>query len=151
MTDKKELAYLDLKNGRVVIELRPDLAPNHVARIKELIGQGYYDGLIFHRVIRGFMAQTGCPEGTGTGGSGQKIKAEFSAEPFVRGTVGMARAMNPDSGDSQFFIMFDEAPHLNNQYTVWGTVTEGMEFVDKIARGEPPREPDQIIKFSLQA
>lgn len=151
MTDKKELAYLDLKDGRVVIELRPDLAPNHVARIKELIGQGYYDGLIFHRVIRGFMAQTGCPSGTGTGGSGQKIKAEFTPEPFVRGTVGMARAANPDSGDSQFFIMFDEAPHLNNQYTVWGTVKEGMEFVDKIARGEPPREPDKIIKFSLQA
>lgn len=151
MTDQKELAYLDLKDGRVVIELRPDLAPNHVARIKELISQGYYDGLIFHRVIRGFMAQTGCPQGTGTGGSGQKIKAEFTAEPFVRGTVGMARSMNPDSGDSQFFIMFDEAPHLNNQYTVWGTVKEGMEFVDKIARGEPPREPDKIIKFSLQA
>jgi cyclophilin family peptidyl-prolyl cis-trans isomerase len=149
MTDKKDIAYLELKDGRVTIQLRPDLAPNHIARIKELIGEGYYDGLKFHRVIKGFMAQTGCPDGTGMGGSGQKINAEFSDEPFVRGTLGMARSMNPNSGDSQFFIMFAPAPHLDGQYTVWGQVTEGMELVDKIAKGEPPREPDAIIKFSL--
>ena len=151
MSDKNPLAYLDLKNGRVTIELRPDLAPQHVARVSELIRTGFYDGLKFHRVISGFMAQTGCPEGSGFGGSGENIKAEFSDTPFVRGTVGMARSMNPDSGDSQFFIMFKEAPHLDGEYTVWGQVTEGMELVDKIARGEPPREPDTIIKFSLAA
>lgn len=149
MTDKNNLAYLDLKNGRVTIELRPDLAPKHVARLKELISSGYYDGLTFHRVIPGFMAQTGCPEGTGYGGSGQKIKAEFSDAPYVRGTCGMARSMNPDSGDSQFFITFDETPHLDGEYTVWGQVVDGMEHVDKIAVGEPPHEPDKIIKFSL--
>ena len=151
MSDKNPLAYLDLKNGRVTIELRPDLAPQHVARVSELIRTGFYDGLKFHRVISGFMAQTGCPEGSGFGGSGENIKAEFSDTPFVRGTVGMARSMNPDSGDSQFFIMFKEAPHLDGEYTVWGQVIEGMEHVDKIARGEPPREPDTIIKFSLAA
>jgi peptidylprolyl isomerase len=146
MTDT---VYLDLKSGRVTIKLRDDLAPKHTARIKELIGSGYYDGLKFHRVIKGFMAQTGCPDGNGMGGSGQKLKAEFSDEPFVRGTCGMARSMNPDSGDSQFFITFDETPHLDGEYTVWGQVIDGMEHVDKIAAGEPPREPDTIIKFSL--
>lgn len=146
MTDT---AYLDLKDGRVTIKLRPDLAPKHVARIKELISSGYYDGLTFHRVIPGFMAQTGCPEGSGMGGSGQKLKAEFSDEPYVRGTCGMARSMNPDSGDSQFFITFDETPHLEGEYTVWGQVVDGMEHVDNIAVGEPPRKPDTIIKFSL--
>lgn len=151
MSDKENTAYLDLKNGRVTIRLRPDLAPKHVARLKELIGQGFYDGLKFHRVIEGFMAQTGCPQGTGMGGSGQKIKAEFTDEPFVRGICGMARAMNPDSGDSQFFITFDDASFLNGEYTVWGQVTEGMEHVDNITRGEPPRNPDTIIKFSLAA
>src|ERR1700722_1292039 len=106
MTDKQDLAYLDLKTGRVTIQLRPDLAPKHVARIKELIGEGYYDGLIFHRAIEGFMAQTGCPERTGRGGSGQKIKPEFTDAPLVRGALGMARSANPNSGDSQFFITF---------------------------------------------
>ncbi len=149
MTDQKDAAHLELKSGRVTIKLRPDLAPLHVARIKELIGSKFYDGLKFHRVIKGFMAQTGCPEGTGTGGSGQKIKAEFSDEPFVRGTLGMARSMSPDSGDSQFFITFGPTPHLDGEYTVWGQVIDGMEHVDQIAVGEPPRQPDRIIKFSL--
>ena len=149
MSDTKDLAYLDLKDGRVTIRLRPDLAPNHVARMKELISQGYYDGLKFHRVIPGFMAQTGCPEGTGYGGSGQKINAEFSDAHFTRGTVGAARSMNPDSADSQFFITFGDTPHLDGQYTVWGEVIDGMEHVDNIAKGEPPRTPDSIVKFSL--
>jgi peptidylprolyl isomerase len=149
MTDKNDTAYLDLKSGRVTIQLRPDLAPKHVARIKELISSGFYDGIVFHRVIEGFMAQTGDPTGTGTGGSGQKIKAEFTDEPFVRGTLGMARSMNPDSGDSQFFITFGPTPHLDGDYTVWGQVTDGMEHVDQIAQGEPPRTPDTIVKFSL--
>jgi peptidylprolyl isomerase len=140
---------LDTTKGRVVIEMRPDLAPGHVARIKELVRQGFYDGIVFHRVIDGFMAQTGCPHGTGTGGSGQKLKAEFNKEPHVRGTVSMARAQNPDSGDSQFFICFEDASFLNNQYTVWGKVTEGMENVDKIKRGEPVRDPDKIIKATM--
>ncbi len=149
MTEDDDIAYLDLKSGRVTIRLRPDLAPKHVARIKELIGEGFYDGLTFHRVIEGFMAQTGCPEGTGMGGSGKKLKAEFTDEPFVRGTCGMARARNPDSGDSQFFITFGETPHLDGEYTVWGEVVDGMDHVDAIEIGEPPEEPDTIIKFSL--
>lgn len=149
MTDTSNLAYLDLKDGRVTIELLPDVAPLHVARMKELISEGYYDGLKFHRVIPGFMAQTGCPDGTGYGGSGEKIKAEFSDTPFVRGTVGAARSMNPDSADSQFFITFDDTPHLNGQYTVWGHVVDGMEHVDNIAVGEPPRNPDTIVTFTL--
>jgi len=136
---------LDTTQGKVVIEMRPDLAPNHVARIKELVQKGFYDGITFHRVIDGFMAQTGCPHGTGTGGSGTKLKAEFNREPHVRGTVSMARAQNPDSGDSQFFICFDDARFLDKQYTVWGKVTEGMENVDKIKRGEPVQNPDKII------
>jgi len=144
-----DTAYLDLKSGRVTIALRPDLAPKHVERVTQLINDGFYDGLAFHRVIDGFMAQTGCPEGTGTGGSGKKIKAEFSDESFTRGTVGMARSANPDSGDSQFFICFDDAPHLDGQYTVWGQVTEGMEHVDALTQGEPPRNPDKIVKFSI--
>lgn len=151
MSDQENNAYLELKDGRVTIELRPDLAPKHVARIKELIGEGFYDGLKFHRVISGFMAQTGCPEGTGMGGSGKKISAEFTDAPFVRGTCGMARAQSLDSADSQFFITFGDTPHLNGSYTVWGQVTEGMELVDKIARGEPPAKPDTIIKFTLAA
>lgn len=149
MSDQKELAYLELKDGRVTIELRPDLAPEHVARVKELIGENFYNGLKFHRVIPGFMAQTGCPDGTGYGGTGQKIKAEFSDTPFARGTVGAARAMSPDSADSQFFITFGDTPHLNGQYTVWGQVIDGMEHVDKIAKGEPPRAPDEIVSFTL--
>jgi len=142
---------LETSKGNVTIEMRPDLAPNHVARIKELVRQGFYDGVVFHRVIEDFMAQTGCPHGTGTGGSGQKLKAEFSNEKHVRGTVSMARAANPDSGDSQFFICFDEAPWLNGQYTVWGAVTEGMENVDQIKRGEPVEDPDKIIKARMAA
>lgn len=149
MTDNDNTAYLDLKSGRVTIKLRPDLAPKHVERIKELIKSGFYDGLTFHRVIPDFMAQTGCPEGTGMGGSGQKIKAEFSDEPYIRGTCGMARSRSPDSGDSQFFITFGPTPHLEGEYTVWGQVIDGMEHVDNIAAGEPPDEPDEIVKFSL--
>ena len=143
--------YLDLDWGRVTIKLRPDLAPKHVERVKELARDGFYDGLKFHRVIEGFMAQTGCPDGTGMGGSGKNLKAEFSKAPFDRGVVGAARAQNPHSADSQFFIMFDEGHFLNGQYTVWGEVTDGMEHVDRIARGEPPRTPDVIKKMSVAA
>ena len=141
---------LDTTRGRVAIAMRPDLAPGHVARIKELVRDGFYDGVAFHRVIDGFMAQTGCPQGTGTGGSGRKLKAEFSKENHVRGTVSMARAQNPDSADSQFFICFTDAPWLNGQYTVWGKVTAGMENVDKIKRGEPVADPDRIISAKLE-
>jgi cyclophilin family peptidyl-prolyl cis-trans isomerase len=140
---------LETTKGPILIALRPDLAPAHVARIKELVGEGFYDGVAFHRVIDGFMAQTGCPQGTGTGGSGKKLKAEFSKEKHVRGTVSMARSQNPDSGDSQFFICFEESPWLNGQYTVWGVVVEGMENVDKIKRGEPVADPDRIVSARL--
>jgi cyclophilin family peptidyl-prolyl cis-trans isomerase len=146
-----EKLVLELTTGPVVILLRPDLAPHHVARIKELAEKGFYDGIVFHRVIEGFMAQTGDPTGTGTGGSGQKIKAEFSSAPFARGTVGMARSSSPDSADSQFFICFAPAPFLNGQYTVWGTVIEGMENVDKIKRGEPPSKPDKIVHARVES
>jgi peptidylprolyl isomerase len=149
--DLENTLYLDLKDGRVTIALRPDLAPGHVARIKELAREGFYDGLLFHRVIDGFMAQTGDPQGNGTGGSGKKLKAEFTREPFKRGTVGMARAQSPDSGDSQFFIMFDDGDFLNGKYTVWGQVTSGMEHVDNITRGEPPGKPDKIVKMEVAA
>ena len=142
---------LETTKGPVTIEMRPDLAPNHVARIKELVRQGFYDGIVFHRVIDGFMAQTGCPQGTGTGGSGKKLKAEFNKEPHVRGTASMARAANPDSGDSQFFICFDAAPFLDGKYTVWGKVSEGIENVDKIKRGEPVQNPDKIVKAQMAA
>jgi peptidylprolyl isomerase len=145
MADTENTLILETTKGPVTIEMRPNLAPNHVARIKELVREGFYDGIVFHRVIDGFMAQTGCPHGTGTGGSGKKLKAEFNAEPHVRGTASMARAANPDSADSQFFICFDDAPFLNKQYTVWGQVTSGMENVDKIKRGEPVDDPDKII------
>ncbi len=148
--------FLDLKYGRVVIELRPDLAPNHVKRVKELTRQGFYDGLKFHRVIAGFMAQTGDPRGDGTGGSGQKLKAEFSREPHVRGTLSMARAQSPDSADSQFFIVFRAAAHLDGQYTVWGRVAQGMEFVDMIKKGDERRngavaDPDTIVRMQVAA
>lgn len=149
--DLENTLYLDLAYGRVVIEMRPDLAPNHVARIKELVRQGFYNGHNFHRVIDGFMAQTGDPTGTGRSGSGQHINAEFTKEPFTRGTVGMARAGDPHSADSQFFIMFDNGSFLNGQYTVWGKVTSGMEYVDMIKRGEPPANPDRIIKLQVAA
>ena len=149
MAKPEDTLTLVTTKGKVVIAMRPDLAPNHVARIKELVKQGFYDSIVFHRVIDGFMAQTGCPHGTGTGGSGKKLKAEFSKEKHVRGTVSMARAQSPDSGDSQFFICFDDASFLNNQYTVWGKVTSGMENVDKIKRGEPVKDPDKILKASM--
>lgn len=154
--DLENTLYLDLKDGRVVIEMRPDVAPNHVARIKELTREGFYDGLKFHRVIEGFMAQTGDPRGDGTGGSGKKLKAEFSQVPFERGTVGMARSQSPDSGDSQFFIMFEPSSHLNGQYTVWGQVVSGMEHVDSIKRGHPAmngtvQNPDVIVKMQVAA
>ena len=136
---------LETTKGSVTIRLRPDLAPNHVARIKELATSGFYNGVPFHRVIDGFMAQTGDPTGTGMGGSGQKLKAEFNIEPHVRGVCSMARAQNPDSGDSQFFICFGDARFLDRQYTVWGQVIDGMENVDKIKRGEPVQNPDKII------
>ncbi|HUD50572.1 peptidylprolyl isomerase [Parvibaculum sp.] len=150
-TDLENTLYLDLKDGRVVIELRPDLAPKHVARIKELTREGFYNGVVFHRVIDGFMAQGGDPTGTGSGGSGKKLPAEFSSEPHVRGVCSMARAQDPNSGDSQFFIVFDDARFLDKQYTVWGKVTSGMEFVDKIKRGEPVRDPDRIVKMQVAA
>ena len=153
--DAENTLYLDLKDGRVVIELRPDLAPKHVARIKELVREKYYDGLKFHRVIDGFMAQTGCPNGTGTGGSGTKLKAEFNAAKHVRGTCSMARAQSPDSADSQFFICFDTASYLDRQYTVWGQVVEGMDFVDNIKKGAPRsgavEDPDCIVKLRVAA
>ena len=151
MADTENTLILETTQGPVTIEMRPDLAPGHVARIKELVHEGFYDGIVFHRVIEGFMAQTGCPQGTGTGGSGKKLKAEFNKEPHVRGTTSMARAASPDSGDSQFFICFDEAAFLNNQYTVWGKVTDGMENVDKIKRGEPVKDPDKIVKAHMAA
>ena len=150
-TRSGDTLILETTKGRVAIALRPDLAPNHVARIVELVRDGFYDGLKFHRVIDGFMAQTGCPKGTGTGGSGQKLKAEFSDAKHRKGTVSMARAQDPNSGDSQFFICLDEAPWLNKQYTVWGNVIEGMENVDKIQKGEPPRDPDKILSIRVAA
>jgi len=150
MTQTDETLVLETTQGRVAIAMRPDLAPQHVARIKELVREGFYDGVAFHRVIDGFMAQTGCPQGTGTGGSGRKLKAEFSKESHVRGTVSMARAQSPDSGDSQFFICFGDAPWLNGQYTVWGKVTEGMENIDKMKRGEPVSNPDRIVSAKLK-
>jgi peptidylprolyl isomerase len=141
---------LETTQGPVVIEMRPDLAPGHVAHIKKLVEEKFYDGIVFHRVIDGFMAQTGCPLGTGTGGSKYpNLKAEFTAEPHVRGTVSMARAQNPDSANSQFFICFSDARFLDKQYTVWGKVTSGMENVDKIKRGEPVKDPDKIVSATL--
>ena len=147
--DLENTLYLDLKDGRVTIALRPDLAPKHVARIKELARQGFYDGLTFHRVIEGFMAQGGCPRGDGTGGSGQNLPQEFSREPHVKGVCSMARAASPNSADSQFFICFDDARFLDGQYTVWGEVIEGMEHVDALPKGEPPRSPGKIVKATV--
>jgi peptidylprolyl isomerase len=148
--DPENLLILETSQGTVVVAMRPELAPRHVARIRQLVREGFYDGVVFHRVIDGFMAQTGDPTGTGTGGSGVKLKAEFSGEPHVRGTVSMARSQSPDSADSQFFICFEDAPWLNNQYTVWGTVVEGMQNVDKIKRGEPVADPDQILSAKIK-
>lgn len=153
--DAENSLLLKLKDGDVIIEMYGDDAPNHVARIKELVRQGFYNGLKFHRVIDGFMAQTGCPYGTGTGGSGKKLKAEFNRNPHKRGTVSMARSMMPDSADSQFFICFADCPWLDGQYTVWGEVTSGMEYVDMIKRGEGANgevsTPDEIISMSVIA
>ena len=154
--DPENTLFLDLKDGRVVIEMRPDLAPGHIARIKELVRQRFYDGLVFHRVIGAFMAQTGDPKGNGTGGSGTRLKAEFSREPFARGTVGMARSSDPDSADSQFFICFARTSHLDGQYTVWGQVTDGMQFVGQIKRGDSSRngevtDPDKIVRMQVAA
>ena len=153
MADELNTLGLNLDSGGdVVIRLRPDLAPGHVERIKQLAGEGFYDGVVFHRVIDGFMAQGGDPTGTGTGGSSYpNLKAEFSREPHVRGTASMARSSSPNSANSQFFICFADAGFLDNQYTVWGNVVEGMEFVDKLPKGEPPRTPGKIVKASLRA
>ncbi len=149
--DPENTLLLETTQGSVSIALRPDLAPNHCARIKELAREKFYDGIVFHRVIDGFMAQTGCPQGTGTGGSGQNLSSEFNDEPHVRGTTSMARAASPDSADSQFFICFDDTPFLNGEYTVWGKVVDGMENVDKIKRGEPVNDPDSIISMRVAA
>jgi peptidylprolyl isomerase len=151
MSDSENTLILETTQGPVSIKMRPDLAPGHVERIKELVRAGFYDGIAFHRVIDGFMAQTGCPHGTGTGGSGKRLKAEFNREPHRRGTVSMARAQSPDSADSQFFICFEEAAFLNGQYTVWGEVIAGMENVDKIKRGEPVHSPDRILSARMAA
>jgi len=147
--DKENHLILELEYGPVHINMRPDLAPNHVGRIRDLVRDKFYDGIVFHRVIDGFMAQTGDPTGTGTGGSGQKLAAEFSDAPHVRGVCSMARAQDPDSADSQFFICFDDARFLDGQYTVWGEVVEGMEHVDRIKRGEPVPDPDKIISMRM--
>ena len=162
MSDAKEqdlenTLYLDLKDGRVVINLRPDLAPNHVERIKELVREGFYDGVVFHRVIDGFMAQGGDPTGSGMGGSGKKLEEEFSrVAKHVRGTCSMARSQNPNSADSQFFIMFDESRSLDGQYTIWGEVTAGMDFVDNIKKGSSfsngtVKDPDAIVRMQVAA
>ncbi len=156
-SDLENTLYMDLKDGRVIIELRPDLAPNHVKRIKQLVREKFYDGLTFHRVIAGFMAQGGDPDGNGTGGSGVNLPAEFSNEPHVRGTLSMARARHPDSADSQFFIVLARARHLDGQYTVWGQVTNGMKFVSKIKKADPGdrsgmvEDPDKIIRMQVAA
>jgi peptidylprolyl isomerase len=154
--DLENTLYIDVPAGRVVVEMRPDLAPKHVAQIKELTRRGFYDGVAFHRVIDGFMAQTGDPRGDGTGGSGKKIPAEFNKEKHVRGTASMARAQDPNSADSQFFICFAPAPFLDGQYTVWGQVTSGMEHIDAIKKGDQARngsvrDPDRIVKMQVAA
>ncbi len=150
MSEEGNTLTLETTQGPVAIKLRPDLAPNHVARIKQLVSEGFYDGVVFHRVIEGFMAQTGCPHGTGTGGSKYpNLAQEFSSAPHVRGTCSMARASHPDTANSQFFICFADARFLDRQYTVWGEVTSGMENVDKIKRGEPVKDPDKIVKATL--
>ncbi len=152
MADPENTILMETTQGPVKIELRPDLAPNHVARIKQLAREGFYDGIVFHRVIDGFMAQVGCPNGTGTGGSDKPdLKAEFNAEPHVRGICSMARTNQPHSANSQFFIVFDDARFLDKQYTVWGKVVEGMENVDKLKRGEPVRDPDSIVSMKVAA
>ena len=145
----EEQLVFTLEGGDVVIKLRPDLAPKHVEQITKLAKDGFYDGLTFHRVIDGFVAQGGCPNGNGMGGSGTNIPAEFSTEPHKRGTMSMARAADPDSASSQFFICLDDVPYLDNQYTVWGEVVSGMEHVDALPKGEPPANPGKIVKASV--
>ncbi len=148
--DPENTLIIETSKGNVVIELRPDLAPKHVERIKTLAREKFYDGIVFHRVIDGFMAQTGCPQGRGTGSSKlPNLQAEFNAEPHVRGVCSMARSSNPNSANSQFFICFDDATFLDRQYTVWGQVVEGMEHVDALPKGEPPREPGKIVKAAV--
>jgi len=149
--DKENTLYIDLKDGRVVIEMRPDLAPKHVAQIKKLAREGKYDGVVFHRVIDGFMAQTGDPQGTGMGGMGDKLPAEFSKEPHLRGVVSMARTNDPNSAQSQFFIVLKDSSFLDGKYTVWGKVAKGMECVDKIKKGEPPTNPDKMVRVRVAA
>jgi len=149
--DPENTLRLELSTGVVTIELRPDVAPNHVARIKELARDGFYDGTIFHRVIPGFMAQGGDPDGTGYGGSGKNLKAEFNALPHGRGAASMARGHSKDSADSQFFIVFDNASFLDGDYTVWGQVTEGMDAVDQLTVGEPPSDPSKIVRMQVVA
>jgi cyclophilin family peptidyl-prolyl cis-trans isomerase len=150
--DPENTLVMDTTQGKVVIALRPDLAPKHVERIKRLAREGFYDGIVFHRVIDGFMAQTGCPKGTGTGSSSYPdLPAEFNAEPHVRGVCSMARAQSPNSANSQFFICFDDATFLDNKYTVWGQVIEGMDNVDKVKRGEPVQNPDRIKSLRVAA
>lgn len=151
--DPANTLIIELKNNaKVTIQLRPDLAPKHVARVKQLAAQGFYDGIVFHRVIKGFMAQTGDPTGTGSGGSKLgNVPAEFTPTQFVRGTVGAARSNSPDSADSQFFICFTHTPFLNGKYTVWGQVVDGMNHVDQITLGEPPANPDKMLKVYVQA
>jgi cyclophilin family peptidyl-prolyl cis-trans isomerase len=150
--DPENTLIIETTKGRIVIAMRPDLAPKHVEHIKKLVREGFYDGIVFHRVIDGFMAQTGCPSGTGTGSSSYpNLEAEFSAEPHVRGVCSMARASSPDSANSQFFICFDDAGFLDKKYSVWGKVTEGMENVDKIKRGEPVQNPDKMVSVRVAA
>ena len=152
MADAENTIIMETSKGAVTIELRPDLAPGHCDRIRELAREGFYDGIIFHRVIDGFMAQVGCPNGTGMGGSDKpNLQAEFNAEPHVRGICSMARTNQPHSANSQFFICFDDAGFLDNQYTVWGKVTEGMDVIDQLAKGEPPRNPDSIVSMKVAA
>ncbi|MEL6860505.1 MAG: peptidylprolyl isomerase [Pseudomonadota bacterium] len=152
MADAENTILMETSQGSVTIELRPDLAPGHCDRIRELAREGFYDGIVFHRVIAGFMAQVGCPNGTGMGGSDKpNLQAEFNAEPHVRGTCSMARTNQPHSANSQFFICFDDASFLDNQYTVWGKVTEGMDVIDVLAKGEPPRDPDSIVSMKVAA
>lgn len=150
--DPENTLLMETTKGKVVIQLRPDLAPGHVERLKTLSRQGFYDGIVFHRVIDGFMAQVGCPHGTGTGGSDlPDLKAEFNDESHVRGICSMARAQSPNSANSQFFIVFDDASFLDRQYTVWGQVVEGMENVDQIKKGEPVKNPDSIVSMKVMA
>ena len=152
MADAENTIIMETSKGTVTIELRPDLAPGHCDRIRELARDGFYDGIIFHRVIDGFMAQVGCPNGTGMGGSDKpNLQAEFNSEPHVRGICSMARTNQPNSANSQFFICFDDARFLDNQYTVWGQVTDGMDVIDQLAKGEPPRNPDSIVSMKVAA